>query len=65
MLKNISNLKGTEVLSKKEQKTVCGGIRHRPSRPCDGTGGMPINWSQDRCFGWGIVWHNGQCYACY
>ncbi|WP_430412759.1 hypothetical protein [Kordia sp.] len=65
MLKNISNLKGTKVLSKKSQKIV-GGRRPGPiSQPCGGTGGIPINWSQDRCFGWGIVWHNGQCYACY
>jgi hypothetical protein len=64
MIKNIKNLKGTEILSKKAQKTVCGG-RPTPFQPCGGTGGMPINWSQDRCFGYGIVWVNGQCYACY
>lgn len=61
MLKNISNLKGTEVLSKETQKSVNGGR----SKLCGGTGGMPINWPQDRCFGYGIVWYNGQCYACY
>lgn len=64
MLKNISNLKGTKILDKKAQKKVCGG-RPRPSRPCGGTGGIPINYTQQQCYGWGIVWHNGQCYACY
>ena len=65
MLKNISNLQGTNVLSKKTQRNISGkGPRPSPG-PCGGTGGMPINWSQDRCFGYGIVWYNGQCYACY
>jgi hypothetical protein len=64
MLKNISNLKGAKTLNKQSQKIIGG--RPRPSRgPCGETGGMPISWSQDRCFGYGIVWYNGQCYACY
>jgi len=62
MLKNISNLNGTKVLSKDAQKNVNGG---RGAKLCGGTGGDPINWSQERCFGWGIQWYNGQCYACY
>ncbi|MEM6721324.1 MAG: hypothetical protein AAF611_18495 [Bacteroidota bacterium] len=62
MLKNISNLKGAEVLSKKDQKTLSGG---RPTRPCGETGGVVVGWSQERCFGWGIIWANGRCYICY
>ncbi|WP_046755503.1 hypothetical protein [Kordia jejudonensis] len=61
MLTNILNVKGVEKLDKNQQKDVNGG--RRPI--CGGTGGLPINWPQDRCFGYGIVWQNGQCYACY
>ncbi|PTX62198.1 hypothetical protein C8N46_103297 [Kordia periserrulae] len=60
MLKNISNLEGTKVLTKASQKVTGGG-----RGICGGTGGMPISWPQDRCFGYGIQWYNGQCYACY
>ena len=64
MLKNISNLKGAKTLNKQTQKVIGGGPR--PSRgPCGGTGGMPISWPQESCFGYGIQWYNGQCYACY
>ncbi|QHI35698.1 hypothetical protein IMCC3317_10450 [Kordia antarctica] len=62
MLKNISNLEGVKTLNKNAQKTVNGG---RKQIICGGTGGAPINWSQERCHGYGIQWHNGQCYACY
>lgn len=61
MLKNISNLKGTKVLTKDSQKSVNGG----KTRFCGGTGGIPINRTQAQCGGYGIEWYNGQCYACY
>ncbi|AXG70638.1 hypothetical protein KORDIASMS9_02879 [Kordia sp. SMS9] len=63
MLQKISKLKGAHTLSKKDQKIVNGG-RLKPLL-CGGTGHEPISWSQDRCFGYGIVWYNGQCYACH
>ncbi|QHI35699.1 hypothetical protein IMCC3317_10460 [Kordia antarctica] len=60
MLKNISNLEGVKELDKNLQKAINGG-----ARICGGTGGIPIGWSSERCFGWGIQWQNGQCWACY
>lgn len=61
MLKNISILKGVKELDKNSQKNIHGGRR----KICGGTGATPINWEQARCFGYGIEWHNGQCYACH
>jgi len=37
----------------------------KKTRFCGGTGGIPINWPQSQCSGYGIQWYNGQCYACY
>jgi len=59
-MKKLANLKGTKVLNKNEQQSINGG-----ARICGGTGGMPIPWPQNQCFGWGIVWQNNQCWACY
>lgn len=61
MLKNILSVKGVEALNKKDQKEVNGGR----TRYCGGTGGIPINWPQSQCSGYGVQWYNGQCYACY
>lgn len=61
MLKNISTLKGAQKLDKNTQKAINGG----KGRFCGGTGGIPIGWPQSECYGWGIQWYNGQCYACY
>lgn len=61
MLKNILSVKGVEALDKKDQKEVNGGR----TRYCGGTGGIPINWPQSQCSGYGVQWYNGQCYACY
>ncbi|EDP94958.1 hypothetical protein U8527_15480 [Kordia algicida OT-1] len=57
MLKNILNVKGVKALDKKDQKEVNGGR----TRFCGGTGGMPINWPQSQCYGYGVQWYNGQC----
>lgn len=61
MLQKISKLKEVKKLSKNDQKVVNGG----KTRFCGGTGGIPINWPQSQCSGYGIQWYNGQCYACY
>ncbi|UOB17719.1 hypothetical protein [Abyssalbus ytuae] len=64
-MKKAEKLKGFKKLEKKEQKEVFGGLKPIPIGPCGETGGQVISWSQDRCWGYGIVWYNGECWACY
>ena len=60
-MKNLQNLKGAKALNKKEQQSINGG----GTNPCGKTGGMVVNYSYAQCVGYGLVWHNGQCWACY
>lgn len=63
-MKNLTSLKGAKTLNKKEQKNINGG-RDPRLHPCGDTGGMIV--ASHHCFmgGYGTVYANGQCWACY
>ena len=64
-MKNLKNLKGIKMLSKKEQKVICGAAA---SWPCGRTGGyiLSCSWSQGYCeIGRGGEYDGSCCWACY
>ncbi len=53
-------------LSKKEQENIYGGrLRPQPFGPCGETGGMVVASHHCESGGYGTVYANGVCWACY
>jgi hypothetical protein len=63
-MKKLAKLKEAKALGKKQQQNIYGG-RPPGGGPCGGTGGIVIGGPQESCFGYGVVWYNNQCWACY